>query len=298
MTENFLDLRKTFTDKKHLFVGSDWIDFVDLVDEYGYIPFKLLSITFSRLVILAKQINNTDFVILKFVLLENDSFCIEAEISELLKLPNTICPLNSIRCYPFGLIVFPYIQNVKHYRLLLWKDWLIVLKQLLETLKILHEKDFVHLDINPSNVLLQYNEKYFNVYLIDFGLVHCNSTSLVHENSDMSDYIIGTLPYIDPVLLESGLISDKCDMWSIGIMLAKTISLEPILNYSSISEYIEISKTLPSFLCTDEFKIKSSYEQNKDNILFVLQNLLVLDREKRWSSSEALLHVNKLIEKY
>jgi PAS domain S-box-containing protein len=86
--------------------------------------------------------------------------------------------------------------------------------QLTEILGRIHEKNIVHKDINPSNILL--NPKTGKIKIIDFG----SSTSLSHEIASLlaPNFLEGTLSYISPE--QTGrmnrLIDYRTDFYSLG----------------------------------------------------------------------------------
>ncbi|XP_044952213.1 receptor like protein kinase S.2-like isoform X3 [Hordeum vulgare subsp. vulgare] len=75
----------------------------------------------------------------------------------------------------------------------------------------------VHRDLKPANVMLDRN---WNAKLVDFGLV----TQLSHtQTSRNMDNIRGTRAYIDPAYLESGKVSEQCDVYSLGVVLLEIV---------------------------------------------------------------------------
>ena len=82
-------------------------------------------------------------------------------------------------------------------------------------LKIMRDKKKVHRDLKPSNILFSYtNDKKtdFIVKIGDFGL----TKNL--ESIKKTSLIVGTPFFIAPELL-AGNFSDKCDLYSIGVIL-------------------------------------------------------------------------------
>jgi calcium-dependent protein kinase len=72
-----------------------------------------------------------------------------------------------------------------------------------------HSLDVCHRDIKPENILLGDNG---SLKLIDFGL-----SEQVKNNKKMST-IVGTPYYIAPEVLK-GKYNDKCDIWSLGVIM-------------------------------------------------------------------------------
>lgn len=87
-----------------------------------------------------------------------------------------------------------------------------IIKQLLETVKYLHEVGIVHRDIKPENILLSDNSELPVIKLADFGL-----SKLIGPN-DSLDVACGTLGYVAPEVLSRRPYGKMVDLWSIGVV--------------------------------------------------------------------------------
>ncbi|HEY0429842.1 MAG TPA: protein kinase [Pyrinomonadaceae bacterium] len=84
---------------------------------------------------------------------------------------------------------------------------------ILNGLEYLHSKNIVHRDIKPANILLQGDTP----RLADFGI------SRALQVTSVSSKIVGTESYMSPESFE-GVRSMQTDIWSVGIVLYKTLS--------------------------------------------------------------------------
>ncbi|XVF58436.1 hypothetical protein PTKIN_Ptkin07bG0066800 [Pterospermum kingtungense] len=110
-------------------------------------------------------------------------------------------------------------------------DWRTLHKIALDiahALAYLHEQcvpRVVHRDVKPSNILL---DEDCNAYLSDFGLARLLETSESHATTGVA----GTLGYVAPEYASSCRVSDKCDVFSYGVVLLELLSGKKALDPS------------------------------------------------------------------
>lgn len=85
-----------------------------------------------------------------------------------------------------------------------------VLSSLCDALAYIHNKQVIHRDLKPQNILVTYNGR--NVKLIDFGLSDSDWHSVLKG-------MAGTREYAAPELLENGEIDNRTDIYSLGRLL-------------------------------------------------------------------------------
>jgi calcium-dependent protein kinase len=85
-----------------------------------------------------------------------------------------------------------------------------------------HSEKICHRDMKPENILLDNDGK---VKLIDFG------TAASFEQQQGLEGLIGTAYYIAPeILIEKGKYNEKCDIWSLGVILYMLLTGIPPFN--------------------------------------------------------------------
>ena len=92
-----------------------------------------------------------------------------------------------------------------------------ILNQLNNTFKIMYENKLVHRDIKLQNILFKYENKEKTKYifkLADFGI----SKHLLSLTQKLSTKI-GTFNMMAPEILEGRPYNEKCDLWSLGIII-------------------------------------------------------------------------------
>ncbi|XP_073007484.1 leucine-rich repeat receptor-like serine/threonine/tyrosine-protein kinase SOBIR1 [Typha latifolia] len=89
----------------------------------------------------------------------------------------------------------------------------------LEYMHMMHKPCVVHRDMKPANVLLEDN---LNARISDFGLAKLVPDCVLTEAS--SSIVVGTIGYIAPEYFRTSLCTEKCDVYSFGVILAVLIT--------------------------------------------------------------------------
>lgn len=92
------------------------------------------------------------------------------------------------------------------------QDVVKIMRQILEGLDYLHQRNIVHLDIKPQNILLTQPFPKGDIKLCDLGFA-----CLVNTGEDIRD-IIGTVDYVAPEVLDYEPLGLHTDMWSLGVL--------------------------------------------------------------------------------
>lgn len=83
-----------------------------------------------------------------------------------------------------------------------------------------HQRGIVHRDLKPENILFEDNTENAKLKLIDFG------TSQYLQRNHKMKKTIGTYYYMAPEVI-SGNYDEKCDIWSLGVILYILLSGSP-----------------------------------------------------------------------
>lgn len=94
-----------------------------------------------------------------------------------------------------------------------------------------HEKGVVHLDLKPSNIMIDGRGK---VRITDFGLAR-----LAESAGDLGS-IVGTPAYMSPEQLAGGAVGEHSDIYSLGLTLHEMFTGKPVFRAGSIAELIRI----------------------------------------------------------
>jgi serine/threonine protein kinase len=147
-----------------------------------------------------------------------------------------------------------------------------ILKQVCLALAYAHERNVIHRDVKPQNVLVAANDA---VKLIDFGIAR------FEELKPMTDtgVVMGTLRYMSPEQLKGIRVDERTDIFACGVTFFEMLTgitgtdnpvLEKIKGMTSIYQLI-LRQQLPSALVR------------------VVLKCLEEDRAKRYESVHALL---------
>lgn len=128
-----------------------------------------------------------------------------------------------------------------------------------------------HRDLKPENILIDAKAK-GAIKVIDFGTSHVFDG----DNKEMNQ-MYGTAYYIAPEVL-SGSYTEKCDMWSIGVILYIMLSGRP--PFSGHSDRDILDKVEKGIYSMSDRVWKQYSEDAKD----LVKKLMEVDPEKRLSA--------------
>lgn len=154
-----------------------------------------------------------------------------------------------------------------------------IMKNIIEAVSWLHNKNIVHRDLKPENILL---DKNMNVKISDFGF------AMKLENNERLTDLCGTPGYLAPEILICSMYDNapgygkEVDMWSIGVILYTLLSgSPPFWHRRQIIMLRMIMEGRYSFSQQD-------WDDISDDSKDLIKNLLVVDPGTRFTAQDAL----------
>ncbi|XP_021735291.1 probable receptor-like protein kinase At2g42960 [Chenopodium quinoa] len=148
------------------------------------------------------------------------------------------------------MLVYEYVNNgnleqwihgaMRHHGTLTWEARIKVLLGTAKALAYLHESiepKVVHRDIKSSNILIDTD---FNAKVSDFGLAKL----LDSGESHITTRVMGTFGYVAPEYANSGLLNEKSDIYSFGVLLLEAITARDPVDYSRPANEVNLVEWL------------------------------------------------------
>ena len=175
--------------------------------------------------------------------------------------------------------LFSYIKNKYTERQLA-----VLFYQVFSGLWYLHENKILHRDIKLENIMISDKEKdnstgeeLFWVKIIDFG------TAKLFEKNKKEKDVVGSSYYIAPEVLKQNY-NEKCDTWSVGVILYMTLVGRAPFDGKDDEEIINKISTV------DYNKDEPKLIKHSPEVRDLVSKLLEKDIDKRYSAKEALEH--------
>jgi serine/threonine-protein kinase len=105
-----------------------------------------------------------------------------------------------------------------------------LVQQFCEGLGHAHKHGFVHRDVKPANILVTNDG---NVKVVDFGIVHLESTNLTKTGM-----FLGTIHYASPEQINDGRVDSRSDLWSVACVMYEFIAYKKAFDGSNIAAII------------------------------------------------------------
>ncbi|CAD8061384.1 unnamed protein product [Paramecium sonneborni] len=168
-------------------------------------------------------------------------------------------------------------EKIKVVQILTEKEIASYMKQILSAVSYCHSKGIVHRDLKPENILFDSKSQGATLKIIDFGA----SAKLV--NDEKLNKRIGTPFYVAPEVL-NGSYDEKCDIWSLGVLLYILLcGYPPFFGHSEGEVLAKVRKGTYQFDSNDWSKVSM---QAKD----LIRRMLFYDPASRIGASDAQQH--------
>ena len=175
--------------------------------------------------------------------------------------------------------LFNYIKN-KYSE----KQLAVLFYQVFSGLWYLHENKILHRDIKLENIMIagkendnETKEELFWAKIIDFG------TAKIFEKNKKEKDVVGSSYYIAPEVLKQEY-NEKCDTWSVGVILYMTLVGRAPFDGKDDEEIINKINTV------DYNKNEPRLLKHSPEVRDLVSKLLEKNIEKRYSAKEALAH--------
>ena len=116
---------------------------------------------------------------------------------------------------------------------------LLVSTQIAEALKAAHALRVWHRDVKPENVIVLSEAPEWRIKLIDFGVARDEDTS------GRTVGILGTPHYMAPEQFSADDISDRTDIYSLGVLIYTLLSGKPPFSHRNPASVMEMHRSKP-----------------------------------------------------
>ena len=167
------------------------------------------------------------------------------------------------------------------------KNCRIIIMKILHAINYCHSHGVVHCDLKPDNIIFETpneeeNEDENILSLLDLKLIDFGLSSRIKKNEKLN-HTVGTPSFIAPETLK-GEYDEKCDVWSIGVILYYILSGKfPFNGNSNLEIFEKINKDEPIFQ-------KNIFNDISQNAIDFIKKCLVKNPNDRLSANECLSH--------
>ncbi|XP_058101198.1 probable receptor-like protein kinase At2g42960 isoform X2 [Magnolia sinica] len=152
------------------------------------------------------------------------------------------------------MLVYEYVNNgnleqwlhgaMRQYGVLSWEARMKVILGTAKALAYLHEAiepKVVHRDIKSSNILL---DQEFNAKVSDFGLAKLLGSGKSH----ITTRVMGTFGYVAPEYANTGLLNEKSDIYSFGVLLLEAVTGRDPVDYGRPANEVNLVEWLKTMV--------------------------------------------------
>jgi serine/threonine protein kinase/Flp pilus assembly protein TadD len=156
--------------------------------------------------------------------------------------------------------------------------------QIANGLKAAHDRNIIHRDIKPQNIMLTNNG---GVKIMDFGLAKLHSAATITKTGTS----LGTLSYMSPEQAQGIPVDLRTDIWSLGVVLYEMLTAE--LPFKAEHEaglsYLILNET-PTLPSTLDLKIPHRVD-------VLVSKMMEKDPSKRFQSMEEAVKMIEVVKK-
>jgi len=159
------------------------------------------------------------------------------------------------------------------------RDASTVVRQILEALKYLHDKDIVHRDLKPENLLFSDQSDSACLKVADFGLAQ------IDDSDTQLKTICGTPGYVAPEVLLGKNYSKAVDIWAVGVITYILLcGFEPFYDEGGDQQMFQK-------IIRGNFEFTSPWWDGvSENAKDLVRRMLTLNPTKRITAVQALHH--------
>jgi serine/threonine-protein kinase len=151
----------------------------------------------------------------------------------------------------------------------------LLLNEVLSALSYVHDRNLIHLDIKPSNIMLSNSN---SVKLVDFGISQ-------DDKSTRSENPIGSPAYMSPEQVDGQEIDFQSDIYSTGISMFELLTGSlPFQSSETREELFQSIKTnkMPRLIANNELDLEHEEEMNR-----IFRKATNKNKKERYQSCEA-----------
>eukprot|EP00923_Selenidium_pygospionis_P059868 GHVN01105398.1.p1 GENE.GHVN01105398.1~~GHVN01105398.1.p1 ORF type:complete len:497 (-),score=59.65 GHVN01105398.1:729-2219(-) len=152
-----------------------------------------------------------------------------------------------------------------------------LMRQILAAIYYIHQNKIVHRDLKPENFLFLEKKKDSALKIIDFGLAaRCDDNTILSTKA-------GTPYYVAPQVLQ-GAYTNKCDLWSAGVIMYILLCGYPPFHGDNDAEILRKAKAGKYVFNAEDWKNVSRDARD------LIRNLLKTNPNERFSADQGLAH--------
>ncbi len=164
-----------------------------------------------------------------------------------------------------------------------------IIAKVCDALAYAHQRDIVHRDVKPGNVMLL---KDGQVKLLDFGIARLGNSGH-NQTETQKGQVMGTMSYIAPEVLNEEIADARSDVYSTGVMLFELLTYR--LPFESTDLGSMIAKKMQGGPPPSLAKYFENYPPELDEIV---ARALARDREERYNTAQDFaFDLERLIER-